>query len=394
MNFLKNNFIKFIIIWIISTLLNYLVFFIIYKLWILYIVASSIWYMSWLILWYFLNKNYNFYLKEYHNTFIKYILIYSINLIISLIILSLLVEIYFINVYLSNFLILIYSTIANYLWIKYFVFKNKALLSIAIAWNSWCWKTVLTKLLVEIIWEKNISVLNWDSSHNWERLDKNWENITHLNPKANNLKWDLKDIKNIIRWLSVTRKFYDHKIWKYTKINTIESSPFIIYEWLHWLYKNISKQFDINFYIESHFWLANKISRDIDKRNRDRKSLLENIKRREKDYIKYILPQKENSNINVNYIEKDNIPYLIIEIKDWIDNKLKRILNNINWINIHNKKIEINQNDNFDLSDNILNKNWLNFITNINPEILINNSYKWIFKIIIIYLIQKNINDN
>ena len=142
----------------------------------MYLIASSIWYISWLILWYFLNKNYNFYLKQYNNTFIKYILVYLTNLIVSLLILKLLVENFSINVYSSNFLILIYSTVANYLWIKYFAFKNKALLSIGIAWNSWSWKTILTNLLTEIIWDKTVSLLNWDSSHNWDRNNDNWNN--------------------------------------------------------------------------------------------------------------------------------------------------------------------------------------------------------------------------
>ena len=119
---IKNTFTKFIFIWIISTLINYIIFILLYNIWINYILSSSIWYISGLIFWYYINKNYNFNIHN-KNSFIKYILIYFTNLILSLFILYILVEYININIYISNFLILIYTTISNYIWLKFYVFK-------------------------------------------------------------------------------------------------------------------------------------------------------------------------------------------------------------------------------------------------------------------------------
>lgn len=224
---LKNNFIKFLIIWTISTIINYLVFYIFYKLWVYYIVSSSFWYISWLVLWYFLNKNYNFYLRNYKHTFYKYILVYSINLWFSQIILYCLVNELNISVYLWNFLIIIYTTFSNYIWLKYYVFRNKPLLTISICWNSGTWKSTLAKFFSEIIWENNLSILVWDSSHKWWRNNPNRWKITHLNPKWNNLKKEENDIKKIVNWFPIKRRKYDHWIWEHTDIISINSNTFI-----------------------------------------------------------------------------------------------------------------------------------------------------------------------
>ncbi|NDK07631.1 hypothetical protein EOM39_00115 [Candidatus Gracilibacteria bacterium] len=224
---LKNNFIKFLIIGTISTIINYLVFYIFYKLGVYYIVSSSFGYISGLVLGYFLNKNYNFYLRNYKHTFYKYILVYSINLGFSQIILYCLVNELNISVYLGNFLIIIYTTFSNYIGLKYYVFRNKPLLTISICGNSGTGKSTLAKFFSEIIGENNLSILVGDSSHKWGRNNPNRGKITHLNPKGNNLKKEENDIKKIVNGFPIKRRKYDHGIGEHTDIISINSNTFI-----------------------------------------------------------------------------------------------------------------------------------------------------------------------
>ena len=386
----KNNFIKFLIIWSLSTIINYLFFVFFYRQWLSHTLSSWIGYILWLLLWYLLNKNYNFYLKKHHNTLIKYFFLYLINLWISLLFLNMLVWNFFINVYIANFLILIYTTLSNYIWLKYYVFKNKALLSIWISWDSWSWKTTLANLFAEILWENNCSMLNWDSCHKWERDHKIWRELTQLNPKWNNLSKEKKDLKKIINWLWIKRRFYDHSNWKFTKTENIESRNFIIYDWLHWLDKDLKDYFNLKIFIESDKQNQNKIDRDIFERNRDRKKLLKTIEKRTIDYDKYIFPQKENANIILNLKDNNTLIYLI----DWIDKTLESILKKIKWLKINKNEIVINQDVNYDIPKNVLDKNNISYIFDFNKDLIINNSYKWVIKIIFIYIIKKYASNN
>ena len=121
---LNNNFNKFIIIWLLSTIINYLFFYILIQIWFIYLISSWTWYIIWLLLWYILNSIYNFKKKINRVMLIRYFIVYFINLIIQIGLLYIIVEYLWINVYIGNFLVLIYTTIWNYLWIKYFTFRN------------------------------------------------------------------------------------------------------------------------------------------------------------------------------------------------------------------------------------------------------------------------------
>ena len=119
---------RFLITGFASTIINYLVFFFLYSSFsVEYIFASAIGYVSGVFFGFKLNANWTFKVSNENQNkivFIKYFAIYIINLLISLALLRYLVEIIKIIPEFSNILCIIFTTISNYILVKYFVFKK------------------------------------------------------------------------------------------------------------------------------------------------------------------------------------------------------------------------------------------------------------------------------
>ena len=125
-HFIKKGY-KFGIVGIISTIINYGVFALLYKtLGIYYILSSVTGYVSGLSLGYLLNKHWT-YIEQIEKTksyIIEYIIVYMISLFISQIFLYSVVEIITINPLYANILAIGLSTIMNFLGTNFFVFRK------------------------------------------------------------------------------------------------------------------------------------------------------------------------------------------------------------------------------------------------------------------------------
>lgn len=118
--------IRFLIVGGVSTVLNYSSFFILLKLFDSnYLLSSGIGYIFGLILGYSLNKNWTFeYKNESIKTRLKYLVVYGVNLLLSLLILKGLKTNLGLNPIIGNFIVICYTTIANFVGIKIFVFNE------------------------------------------------------------------------------------------------------------------------------------------------------------------------------------------------------------------------------------------------------------------------------
>jgi uridine kinase len=177
---------------------------------------------------------------------------------------------------------------------------------ISITGNSGSGKTTLSNYLKKDI--LNSFILECDRYHKWERGDKNWNNFTHLNPNSNYITKMQKDVFNLKIGNGIHQVNYDHNTGKFTSQEFIESKNTIIVCGLHSLYNNNS---NINIFMDTETKLNSlwKIKRDVKKRGYSVTKVLENIKNRENDYIKYILPQKNNADIIINFYTDDDISY-------------------------------------------------------------------------------------
>jgi len=123
---IKQQFSKFVIIGVFSTIINYATFYIFYEfLKFHYILSSAIGFMLGVIVGYGFNKNWAFGVKGKNCRYIyKYYIVYTISLFLGLGFLKFLVSVLEIMPEISNFLTIGLTTCTNFIGIKFWVFKK------------------------------------------------------------------------------------------------------------------------------------------------------------------------------------------------------------------------------------------------------------------------------
>jgi len=146
-------------------------------------------------------------------------------------------------------------------------------------------------------------VLECDRYHKWDRHDTNWEKYTHLNPESNFLTKMSEDIFNLKLGKEILQVDYDHKTGKFTDKEAISSSNNLIVCGLHSLYNENKDVYNLKIFIDTDERLKThwKILRDVNIRNKNLEDVIKQIETRKTDYEKYILPQRDQSDIVINF---------------------------------------------------------------------------------------------
>ena len=173
----------------------------------------------------------------------------------------------------------------------------------AICGDSGSGKTTLGNLLKKYF--NSSFLLECDRYHKWERSDDNWKEFTHLNPDANFITKMNQDIFDLKIGKTIYQVDYNHSTGKFTQKQKIKNSENLIVCGLHSLYDNDKNLYDIKVFMDTEDSLKKKwkIKRDVHERNYTEEKILKQIESRKEDFEKYILPQKENSNVIVNFYE-------------------------------------------------------------------------------------------
>jgi uridine kinase len=189
----------------------------------------------------------------------------------------------------------------------------------AICGDSGSGKTTLGNLLKQYF--NSSFLLECDRYHKWERNDENWKNVTHLNPDANFITKMNEDIFDLKIGKSIYQVDYDHSTGKFTQKQKIKNPENLIVCGLHSLYGNEQNLYDLKIFMDTEEKLKKKwkIKRDVEKRNYTEEKILKQINDRKYDFEKYILPQKENSNVIVNFYENE---YDLLNLKIKINKEL------------------------------------------------------------------------
>ena len=121
---------KFLIVGVIGTVINYLVFYLIYSIWnVNYILACIVGYISGLFLGFYLNKEWTFKRNDHvfsgKSLVLRYICLYGFTLVIAVLVLYLIVEIANVNPLFGYIVSIFCSTVLNFYGLKYVVFRAK-----------------------------------------------------------------------------------------------------------------------------------------------------------------------------------------------------------------------------------------------------------------------------
>jgi uridine kinase len=325
---------------------------------------------------YFANKNINQFTKNIINKVNdNIILTKDYNLLLELI------NLYKFNINNNNYLdIVLYNYLdQNNIIYELINIEYKLILSkcniIAIAGDSGSGKSTLLKALTPLF-EDNILQLETDRYHKWERGDNNYQQYTHLNPYANHLEKMYEDVYDLKIGNEIYQVDYDHSSGKFTQKEKIESKKNIIICGLHTIYGNkIKDLLDIKIYINTDRELLKKwkIQRDVYERGYTMEKVLNQISIREKDYDSYIITQKDNADIIINFYELNNVIEcnLIIQNKIIINNILSELLKLNYEIKYDSNNLIIKLKNNINILDVAINNIFLE-----NEKIFKSNFYK------------------
>lgn len=247
----------------------------------------------------------------------------------------------------------------------------------AICGDSGSGKSTLGNVLKKYF--SNSFMLECDRYHKWERNDDNWKSYTHLNPESNFLSKMSQDVFDLKIGKSIYHVDYDHNTGKFTDTEIIDSSDNLIVCGLHSLYNDNNHIYNLKIFVDTsdELKLKWKIERDVNERGYTLEKVLKQIEGRQNDYLKYIYPQRDLSDLIVNfYLNNEDKISLKLHIKTSYD-----ISNLITEFNSSNINFTINKNENFNIID-------FKEFTPINhwsdknyPKL--NNFYDYIMKVII-----------
>jgi uridine kinase len=183
---------------------------------------------------------------------------------------------------------------------------------IGIGGDSATGKSTLSNALMSVFEPSNTGIIRGDDMHKWERLDDNWKKYTHLDPRANNIHQDMSHVLSLKTGNKIKRSFYDHNTGKFKLPEFIKPNKLIIFEGLHSFYlKNQADIYDLKVFMEPEenlriWW---KVQRDVRKRGYSPEKVLEQLKRREEDAIKYIRAQANNADIIATFYSKTSLDF-------------------------------------------------------------------------------------
>lgn len=190
----------------------------------------------------------------------------------------------------------------------------KAPLTVSIAGDSGTGKDTLAKALKNMFTENSATEICGDDYHKYERGDASWKNLTHLNPTANYLDLWEKDIRLAHKRQYFEQREYDHESGKFSQLKPKHRRDLLISQGLHGLYSRLIEKSDLNIFLSmsDDLRIKLKLDRDSNTRGHTHESVLESIKKRENDYLEYVAPQLDNSDVHFHTYEIDNSLHLRI----------------------------------------------------------------------------------
>ncbi len=181
---------------------------------------------------------------------------------------------------------------------------------IGLTGDSGSGKTTFASLIRDIFHETNTAMLGGDDMHKWERGHEMWDELTHLNPKANKLYTELKNALRLKNGDAIERSHYDHSAGKFTLPEKLKSKRVVIFEGLHSLFLNkMRNTLDLKIFVnpDDQIRLHWKVLRDIKERGYSKEKIIEQIEKRQNDSDKFIKSQEQYADISIYLKSKNSI---------------------------------------------------------------------------------------
>ena len=186
-------------------------------------------------------------------------------------------------------------------------------LAIGIAGDSGTGKDTLGNALAALFGQDSVTSISGDDYHIFERQGAMWRTLTHLDPRANDLRRFTLDTLALRAGKAILARHYDHATGRFTRKRRVAANEVVLVTGLHALYPQaLNEQLDVKVFLDMHEGLRRhyKLRRDVMQRGHALATVMASIERRMGDFERYVAPQAERADICLSLIpaEPDFVP--------------------------------------------------------------------------------------
>ncbi len=183
---------------------------------------------------------------------------------------------------------------------KEIIRESPCVFAIGVAGDSGSGKTTFTQSIREIFGEDLVCTITLDDYHLYDRKQRRERGVTPLDPVANRIDQIEQDLIALKEGRTILKPVYDHSVGTFGEPVLFSPGKIVILEGLHTLFsRRLREHLDFTLFVEPDREVKEdwKIRRDMAKRGYNREQVLQEIREREPDYLRYIAPQREFADV-------------------------------------------------------------------------------------------------
>jgi phosphoribulokinase len=179
---------------------------------------------------------------------------------------------------------------------------------LGIAGDSAAGKTTLTRGLVRILGESQVTHVSADHYHRYDRRQRDERGLTPLHPDCNYLDILHQDLQHLRHGAAILKPVYRHQDGTLSPAEYVSPATFAIVEGLLALHTPaIRALYDVRVYLDPPDDLRRKwkVQRDCSRRGYTTDQVLEELDRREADAGAYVRPQQRHADLVISFMPPD-----------------------------------------------------------------------------------------
>jgi phosphoribulokinase len=165
-------------------------------------------------------------------------------------------------------------------------------------------KTTISKGLVEILGDDNVTHIGTDDYHRYDRTERAELGITPLNPECNFIDIMAQDIRHLRDGEPILKPVYGHGNGTFGRPEYVVPKRFAVIEGLLGYHTpELAESHDVRVFLAPPEELRRewKIKRDTSKRGYNEEQVLEELDKREPDSAAFIRPQRRHADMIISF---------------------------------------------------------------------------------------------